>query len=113
MCGCVSAEPSSRGCGVSARPPAGVTRRLSFSTPRRIPLRRSGSIIQAQRYLIVSCMDGMLYWDPWMDRAKYAQVAQGRQLRYPGVPDGGYAKHGATRIALIDSGVDIKHPQLK
>ena len=58
-------------------------------------------------------MDGMLFWDPWMDRAKYAQVAQGRQLRYPGVPDGGYAKHGATRIALLDSGVDIKHPQLK
>ena len=37
MRGCVSAEPSACGCGVSASPPAGSTRRLSFSMPRRTP----------------------------------------------------------------------------
>ncbi|KAF1044229.1 MAG: hypothetical protein GAK34_02562 [Delftia tsuruhatensis] len=42
MCGCVSAEPSARGCGVSARLPEGSTRRPSFSMPRRMPLSRSG-----------------------------------------------------------------------
>src|SRR5256885_3198156 len=43
MCGCVSAEPSARGCGVSARLPEGSTRRPSFSMPRRMPLSRWGS----------------------------------------------------------------------
>ena len=42
MCGCVSAEPSAAGCGVSARLPPGSARRLSFSMPRRMPSRRSG-----------------------------------------------------------------------
>ena len=31
------------GCGVSASPPSGFTRRLSFSMPRRMPFRRAGS----------------------------------------------------------------------
>ena len=42
MCGCVSAEPSAAGCGVSASAPLGSTRRLSFSMPRRMPRSRSG-----------------------------------------------------------------------
>jgi len=54
----------------------------------------------------------MLFWDPWMDRAKYAQVAQGRQIVYPGVPEGGRASTRATPIALLDSGVATAHPQL-
>jgi len=36
MCGCLSAEPSARGCGVKASAPSGRTRRLSFSIPRRM-----------------------------------------------------------------------------
>lgn len=54
----------------------------------------------------------MLFWDPWMDRAKYAQVAHGRQIVYPGVPEGGRASARATPIALVDSGVATAHPQL-
>src|SRR5262245_25630577 len=38
----VSAEPSSRGCGVCARAPSAVTRRDSFSTPLRPPCSHSG-----------------------------------------------------------------------
>src|SRR5712691_10563424 len=34
MCGCLSAEPSAAGCGVSASAPSGLTRRDSFSIPR-------------------------------------------------------------------------------
>jgi len=34
MCGCVSADPSCRGCGLVASVPSGRTRRLSFSMPR-------------------------------------------------------------------------------
>ena len=38
MLGCVNAEPSAAGCGVSAKPPPGKARRLSFSTPQRMPV---------------------------------------------------------------------------
>src|SRR5665647_1769822 len=51
MFGCVSAEPRAAGCGVSARPPPGRVRRLSFSIPRRMP--RSWSGVSAFRR---SCM---------------------------------------------------------
>jgi hypothetical protein len=40
----VSAEPRASGCGVSARPLSGRTRRLSFSTPRRMARSRCGGI---------------------------------------------------------------------
>ena len=45
MFGCVSGEPSSLGCGVSASLPSGSVRRLSFSTPRSMPARRSAVIV--------------------------------------------------------------------
>ena len=40
MRGCVSAEPSPGGCGVSASVPSAWTRRPSFSRPRRRPRRQ-------------------------------------------------------------------------
>src|SRR4051812_35623944 len=42
MCGWVSADPKAWGCGVMAKPPSCVARRLSFSMPRRIPFSRCG-----------------------------------------------------------------------
>src|SRR5574337_685727 len=52
MCGCVSAAPSARGCGVIASCPFACTRRLSFSMPRRMPSNRSG-LRRARRCSIV------------------------------------------------------------
>jgi len=42
MCGCLSAEPSAAGCGVSASVPSGRTRRDSFSMPRFRPFSTAG-----------------------------------------------------------------------
>ncbi len=42
MCGCLSAEPSDAGCGVSASAPSGRTRSDSFSIPRFRPFSTAG-----------------------------------------------------------------------
>jgi subtilisin family serine protease len=56
--------------------------------------------------------EGQLFWEAGFEPAKYAAVAQGRQVVYPGAPSGGRAAPGAIPIALIDSGVAMRHPQL-
>jgi len=56
--------------------------------------------------------EGQLFWEAGFEPAKYAGVAQGRQVVYPGAPSGGRAAAGAIPIALIDSGVALRHPQL-
>lgn len=56
--------------------------------------------------------EGQLFWEAGFEPAKYAGVAQGRQVVYPGAPSGGRAVAGALPIALIDSGVALRHPQL-
>ncbi|CAM2147235.1 hypothetical protein PT2222_10106 [Paraburkholderia tropica] len=49
--GCVSAEPSAAACGVVARWPSRVTRRLSFSMPRRprVSASRCGPALSTER----------------------------------------------------------------
>jgi subtilisin family serine protease len=56
--------------------------------------------------------EGSLFWEAGFEPAKYAPVAQGRRVIYPGAPMGGRAAPDAIPIALIDSGVSLKHPQL-
>lgn len=50
---------------------------------------------------------GEIFWEPGMTRAEDA-----RELRYPGVREGGQASTGAALVAVIDSGVAAGHPQL-
>ena len=56
--------------------------------------------------------EGQLFWEAGFEPAKYAGVAQGRRVVYPGAPSGGRAAAGAIPIAIIDSGVATRHPQL-
>jgi subtilisin family serine protease len=56
--------------------------------------------------------EGKLFWEAGFEPAKYAPVAKGRRVVFPGVPAGGRAAPDAIPIAIIDSGVDTKHPQL-
>ena len=78
MCGCVSAEPSAAGCGVSASAPPGSARRLSFSMPRRMPRSRSGvNLAMRSSMRFKSCplcrAGGRLAWSPrcsWVARAR-------------------------------------------
>jgi hypothetical protein len=48
MLGWVKAEPRPTGCGVCASLPLASTRRLSFSSPRRIPVRVACSSVVNQ-----------------------------------------------------------------
>ena len=66
MRGCVSAEPSAAGCGVSASCPSGRTRRLSFSMPRRMP--RSASGDSARRRSCMCVMGRSLLSSPFERR---------------------------------------------
>jgi len=50
MCGCLSAEPSAAGCGVSASAPSGRTRRDSFSIPRFKPVRTAGGSTEMRSF---------------------------------------------------------------
>ena len=90
MCGWVSGAPSSAGCGVRASMPSGRTRRLSFSSPRRMPPTRS-AVRAASRE------DRVLRVEAFIDREGSAmQVACGgrssltstahRPLPSPGTP---------------------------
>ena len=56
--------------------------------------------------------EGNLFWEAGLEPAKYAAVAQGHRVVYPGVPPGGRAPADALPIALVDSGVAPRHPQL-
>lgn len=56
--------------------------------------------------------EGRLFWEAGFEPAKYAPVAEGRRVLFPGVPAGGRAAPDAIPIALIDSGVSPRHPQL-
>jgi len=49
---------------------------------------------------------GELLWEPGM------KAMDGRKLVFPGAPKHGRAAPGATRVAVIDSGVAPGHPQL-
>lgn len=44
--------------------------------------------------------------------ARFGGVAEGRYMLVAGMPTGGKARAGATRMAIIDSGVASRHPQL-
>lgn len=57
---------------------------------------------------LAALAQGSLVWEPGLSPERYA----GRQIRYPGVAAPGPAAN-ATTIALIDSGVALKHPQLE
>jgi len=59
-----------------------------------------------------ACAEGQLFWEAGFEPAKYAAVAQGRRVVYPGAPSGGRAAADALPIAIIDSGVAMRHPQL-
>jgi subtilisin family serine protease len=53
----------------------------------------------------------------WADGALFPTLAwrsaNGASLTYPGAPAGGRAPQDAVRIAVIDSGVAVRHPQLE
>jgi subtilisin family serine protease len=56
--------------------------------------------------------EGKLFWEAGFEPAKYAPVATGRRVLFPGAPAGERAAPDAIPIALVDSGVSLKHPQL-
>lgn len=56
--------------------------------------------------------EGRLFWEAGFEPAKYAAVAKGGRVLFPGVPAGGRAAPDAILVALVDSGVAPAHPQL-
>ena len=88
MCGCVSAEPSAAGCGVSASAAVGRARRLSFSMPRRMPCSVDGGIAPRRAFKLLIGWTGETGWRAKVtQRRKTCRVPRGTRVpRAPAPP---------------------------